>query len=144
MAIHDDERKEIDKDNVEESEQTEKEILQELQGSAKSGGEEMDSSLVHMNSHSDQGSKKEVNFFNSYKDKNKDFKQIDKTAGEEENTFVRLRIHWIIVFIAVGLAIFLSLRNGTSMDLAFKRALYSGAAFWILAEVIDYILYKMK
>ena len=119
-------------------------ILQELQGSAKSGGEEMDSSLVHMNSHTDHYPKKEVNFFNSYKDKNSDFKQIDKIADEEENTFVRLRIHWIIVFIAVGVAIFLSLRNGTSLDLAFQRALYSGAAFWILAEVIDYILYKMK
>ncbi len=30
------------------------------------------------------------------------------------------------------------------MDLALKRALYSGAAFWILAEAIDFILYKMK
>ncbi len=55
-----------------------------------------------------------------------------------------LRIHWFLVLAAIVITVFLSMANNVTITEALRRGLYSGAIFWILAEVIDYVFNNIK
>jgi len=52
--------------------------------------------------------------------------------------------HWVVVFAVAVIAVYLSLLNGVSLESALTRALYCTAIFWIIAEVVDWIIHKMQ
>lgn len=52
--------------------------------------------------------------------------------------------HWIAVFAVAVITIYLSLLNGVSLETALIRALYCTAIFWIIAEIVDWVIHKMR
>ncbi|MDD5659069.1 MAG: hypothetical protein PHR39_03525 [Actinomycetota bacterium] len=52
----------------------------------------------------------------------------------------KIKIHWLIVMIAIMLTFLLSFMNEVSLFENLNRCFYSGCIFWIIAEIIDYIL----
>ncbi len=93
---------------------------------------------------------------NSYLSNSTDIAKLDETGESDpaeednedkkkllENTKV-FKWHWILVFIVSAIAIYISIANGASLEFALKRALYCTAIFWIIAEAIDFVIYKMR
>jgi hypothetical protein len=65
------------------------------------------------------------------------------------NSSVKIHIktfkwHWVAVFAVAVIAIYLSLLNGVSLESALLRSLYCTAIFWIIAEVVDWIIHRMQ
>jgi hypothetical protein len=52
--------------------------------------------------------------------------------------------HWVAVFAVAVIAIYLGLLNGVSLESSLMRALYCTAIFWIIAEVVDWVMHKMQ
>jgi hypothetical protein len=85
-------------------------------------------------------------------DKIGEFAESGDSAGNgpsSNNPSVKLHIkafkwHWVAVFAVAVIAIYLSLLNGVSLESALLRALYCTAIFWIIAEVVDWIIHKMQ
>jgi hypothetical protein len=57
---------------------------------------------------------------------------------------VNFKWHWVAVFAVAVIVIYLSLLNGVSLETALIRALYSTAIFWVIAEVVDWVIHKTK
>jgi len=63
------------------------------------------------------------------------------------NSRINIRIfkwHWVAVFAVAVIAIYLSLLNGVSLESSLMRALYCTAIFWIIAEIVDWVIHKMQ
>ncbi len=63
------------------------------------------------------------------------------------NSRIHIRIfkwHWVAVFAVAVIAIYLGLLNGVSLESSLMRALYCTAIFWIIAEVVDWVIHKMQ
>jgi len=58
--------------------------------------------------------------------------------------FKAFKWHWVAVFAVAVIVIYLSLLNGVSIESALTRALYCTAIFWIIAEVVDWVIHKMN
>lgn len=54
-----------------------------------------------------------------------------------------LRIHWILVVVAIFLTFLLSYVNQVSLFESLRRSFYAGAAFWFISEIMDYF-FKRK
>lgn len=59
---------------------------------------------------------------------------------EKETTRPKIRIHWFIVVLALLLTFLLGFINEVSLFENLKRCFYVGSIFWIIVEIIDYIL----
>jgi hypothetical protein len=78
--------------------------------------------------------------------------ESDDSSGKDgppPNPSVRIHIktfkwHWVAVFAVAVIAIYLSLLNGVSLESALLRSLYCTAIFWIIAEVVDWIIHRMQ
>ena len=77
--------------------------------------------------------------------------ESDDSAGNRPSPGSSVRIHikafkwhWVAVFAVAVIAIYLSLLNGVSLESALLRALYCTAIFWIIAEVVDWIIHRMQ
>jgi len=70
----------------------------------------------------------------------------DVNAGRKYKTadLSGLKIHYLIIIFAIVITIVFSLHNQVSVTEALKRGFYAGAAFWVIAEIIDYILCRQK
>ena len=63
------------------------------------------------------------------------------------NSRIQIRIfkwHWVAVFAVAVIAVYLSLLNGVSLESSLMRALYCTAIFWIIAEIVDWVIHKMQ
>lgn len=93
---------------------------------------------------------------NSYLNNSTDIAKLDETGmsnlaeedyGSRKDLWENIKVfkwHWILVFIVSAFAIYIGIANGASLEFALKRALYCTAIFWVIAEVIDFIIYKMQ
>jgi len=52
------------------------------------------------------------------------------------------KVHWLLVPLAVFIAFTASYFNDVALFEALKRSFYAGAAFWVLAEILDFLLKK--
>jgi hypothetical protein len=66
---------------------------------------------------------------------------VGKNPGSGIENF---NLHWLIIFAAVAIAIYFNLANGTSLEFALIRATYCAGIFWVIAELADFIIFKMK
>ncbi|MDD3777163.1 MAG: hypothetical protein PHN32_06110 [Actinomycetota bacterium] len=52
------------------------------------------------------------------------------------------RLHWVLVLAAVLLVGIISYSNQVSIYESMRRSFYAGAVFWVIAEIIDYLIRK--
>jgi hypothetical protein len=71
MATNDEDIRGMEEKEIEEVEQTEEELMMELENSIKSDNTGIKEGILSQDS-----SKKDINFFHSYKEKNKEFQEI--------------------------------------------------------------------
>jgi hypothetical protein len=103
--------------------------------------------------------------FHNDEENNIDMKDIEGIAGKSNKTAgfnapvdpaslpsnlrgkIQIRIfkwHWVAVFAVAVITIYLGLLNGVSLESSLMRALYCTAIFWIIAEVVDWVMHKMQ
>jgi hypothetical protein len=66
------------------------------------------------------------------------YKQIEKHT--DETLKQKIKIHWFLVIFAILLTFLFGFINEVPLFDNLERCFYVGAIFWIIAEVIDYIL----
>lgn len=58
----------------------------------------------------------------------------------KEARLQKIKIHWIIVVLAILLTLAMGFINEVSLFESLKRCFYAGSIFWIIAEIIDHII----
>ena len=66
------------------------------------------------------------------------YKHIDDYINKDSRQ--RIKIHWFLVVLAVLITFVLGYVNDVSLFENLNRCFYAASAFWVAAEVIDFIL----
>jgi len=66
------------------------------------------------------------------------YEQVGRFINESNRQ--KIKIHWLIVVLAVLLTLLTGFINEVSLFENLNRCFYAGSIFWIVAEIIDYII----